>query len=84
MVDIGIAELSKNPAILDKLDSIATIVNKKNKEVKGYFIPKSYDEYLNEVMENIEKSKKIELLKRVAKASKKDVIGDGAVADGIE
>ena len=84
MVDIGIAELSKNPAILDKLDSIAAIVNKKNKEIKGYFIPKSYDEYLKSLIEEMEMSKKIELLKRVAKASKKDVIGDGTVADGIE
>ena len=84
MVDIGIAELSKNPAILDKLDEVATIVNKKNKEIKGYFIPKSYNKYLKSLIEEIEKNKKIELLKRVAKASKKDVIGDGAVADGIE
>ena len=83
MINIGIAELSKNPSILDRVDDVATIINKKNREIKGYFIPSSYHKQLKSFIENIEQEKKRELLKRVAKASRKDPIGDGAIDDGI-
>ena len=39
MIQIGISDISKNPAIIDKLDEIAEIVNKKSKQIKGVFIP---------------------------------------------
>jgi hypothetical protein len=39
MIQIGISDISKNPSIIDKLDDIAQIVNKKSKQVKGIFIP---------------------------------------------
>ncbi len=42
MVQIGISEISKNPSIIDKLDDIAQILNKKTKEVKGIFIPNEF------------------------------------------
>ena len=77
MVDIGIAELSKNPAILDKLDSIATIVNKKNKEVKGYFIPKSYDEYLKSLLEEMEYKKFLKRNKELISVEEDDTLLDG-------
>lgn len=39
MIRIGISDISKNPSIIDKLDEIAQIVNKKSKQIKGIFIP---------------------------------------------
>lgn len=39
MIIIGISDISKNPSIIDKLDDIAQIVNKKSKQIKGIFIP---------------------------------------------
>lgn len=39
MIQIGISDISKNPSIIDKLDEIAQIVNKKSKQIKGIFIP---------------------------------------------
>jgi hypothetical protein len=39
MIQIGISDISKNPSIIDKLDDIAQIVNKKSKQIKGIFIP---------------------------------------------
>ena len=36
MVQIGIADINKTPSIIDKLDDIAQIVNKKTKVIKGF------------------------------------------------
>ncbi len=53
MLQIGISDISKNPGIIDKLDEIAQIVNKKSKQVKGVFIPNSllqpYQDLINEL-----------------------------------
>jgi len=54
MVNLGIAEINKNPAILDTLDEVATIINKKNKEIKGYFVPRAYLSYVQEGIDAIE------------------------------
>lgn len=54
MVNLGIAELHKNPSILDTLQEVATIVNKKNKEVKGYFIPVMYKNLVQNMIEELE------------------------------
>jgi len=39
MIQIGISDISKNPSIIDKLDDVTQIVNKKSKQIKGIFIP---------------------------------------------
>jgi len=52
------------------IDDIAKIVNGRKKEFEAFIV-------------EMEKKKKRKLLQRVAKASKKDPIGDGAVDDGI-
>jgi len=44
MLNLGIAELHKNPSI----------VNKKNKEVKGYFIPIMYKNLVQDIIEELE------------------------------
>lgn len=57
MVQIGIADINKSPAIIDKLDDIAQIVNKKTKDVKGFFIPFAYKDMIKDVIEEIEYKK---------------------------
>lgn len=57
MIQIGVSELSKNPAMLDKLHDLAQIVNKKTSEVKGVFVPNEYLEMFKSVFEEIEYKK---------------------------
>ncbi len=64
-------------------DEILEIVNSKKKEKLGYFIPIEYEKLIEEVIKKIEKEKKLKLLKRIARAQKKDAIGDGTVSDGL-
>ena len=54
MVQIGIADINKSPSIIDKLDDVATIVNKKSKVTKGYFIPVEYKSFIEDAIEKIE------------------------------
>lgn len=39
MLQIGISDISKNPALFEKTKDLVEILNKKTKEVKGVFIP---------------------------------------------
>ena len=57
MIQIGISELSKNPAMLDKLHDVAQIVNKKTSEVKGIFVPSEYIDMFDKVFKEIEYKK---------------------------
>ena len=78
MVDLGIAELNKNPSILDKLNEVATIVNKKNREVKGYFIPVAYKEYIQNIIDEIEYKNFLERNRSlIGKAEEDDTLLDG-------
>jgi len=54
MLQIGISDISKNPAIIDKLDGIAEIMNKKTKQIKGVFIPSAYLKYVKDALDEIE------------------------------
>jgi hypothetical protein len=53
MTQVGIANIAKNPAILDGLDSAIEIVNKKTKEVKGLYIPIKYKDMIQEALNEI-------------------------------
>ena len=53
MVQIGIANIAKNPAILDNIDYAIEIVNKKTKEIKGLFIPIAYKEMIQDTLDEI-------------------------------
>ena len=54
MHQIGIANIAKNPSILDKIDDVIEIVNKKTKKVKGIFIPIAYKSMISDALEEIE------------------------------
>ncbi|MEA2029623.1 MAG: hypothetical protein U9N49_11695 [Campylobacterota bacterium] len=50
----------------------------------GYFVPKVFKEESEKFTLELQKKRKRKLLQKVLKASKKDVIEDGAVSDGIK
>lgn len=54
MQEIGIMEISKTPSLINKIDEVVKIINKKTKEPKGYFIPIRYEEMIKKVIEEIE------------------------------
>ena len=78
MLQIGIADINKKPTILDSLDEITQIVNKKTKVIKGYFIPFEYRDMIKDAMEEIEYKKFKERNKdMVSSSSNDDTLLDG-------
>jgi len=82
MHSITLATLRNSSDFFD-IDDIVAIVNGRKKEEVGYFVPKSLKKEFEKFTLELERKRKIEKLKRIAKASKKDIIGDGAVSDGV-
>jgi len=82
MINMTLSSL-RNSTNFFEIDDIATIVNGRKKEEIGYFIPKVFKDEFEKFVKEIEISKKRKLLKKIAKASKKDIVGDGVVGDGI-
>jgi hypothetical protein len=82
MTSITLASLRDSETFF-KLDDIATIVNGRKKEEVGYFVPINFKKEFEDFTKELEKKKKIEKLKRIAKAYKEDPIGDGVVGDGL-
>ena len=83
MISMTLSNL-RNSTNFFKIDDIATIVNGRKKETIGYFIPTIFKEEFDTFTKELEKNKKQKLLKKVLNASRKDIIGDGAVDDGIK
>jgi hypothetical protein len=83
MISMTLSSL-RNSTNFFKIKDIATIVNGRKKEEVGYFIPKTFKKEFEKFALELEREKKRKLLRKVLKASKKDVIGDGAVEDGIK
>lgn len=82
MISMTLSSL-RNSTNFFEIDDVATIVNGRKKEEIGYFVPKVFKEEFTKFLAELEATKKRQLLQRVAKASKKDPIGDGGVDDGI-
>jgi hypothetical protein len=81
MEQVGIAQINKNPALIDKLDSAVEIVNKKTKEVKGVFIPVKYRYMIKNILEEIEYQK---FLKRNQSLFAQENTEDETLLDGLE
>ena len=78
MVNLGIAELNKNPSILNHLNEVATIINKKNKEIKGFFIPAAYRHMIQHAIDEIEYRKFSERnASLIASSQEDDTLLDG-------
>ena len=54
MLQIGIVDINRTPSVIDKLEDVAQIVNKKTKDIKGYFIPFAYKDMIKSAIEEIE------------------------------
>ncbi len=80
MKSIGIAELNKNPKILDSVDGVAMIVNKKNKHLKGYYIPIIYKSEIEKVLKDIEYKKFLQRNRSLLKQDNEDE----TILDGID
>jgi len=83
MINITLSNL-RNKTKFFEIDDIAIIINGRKKEEIGYFIPKAFKKEFKKFIEELERKRKRELLKRVLKASRKDVIEEGTIADGIK
>ena len=78
MLQIGISDISKNPGIIDKLDDIVEILNKKTKQVKGIFVPSAYLEDFKDVLEELEYKKFVQRNMALKKTNEdNDTILDG-------
>lgn len=82
MINMTLSSLRNTSNFFD-IDDIATIINGRKKEEIGYFVPKIFKEEFEKFSIELQKKKKRELLQRVLKASRKDIVEDGAVSDGI-
>jgi hypothetical protein len=83
MIKATLADLRQSSSFF-KTDEIIEIINGRKKEQIGYFVPISLQEVFEDFLIKIKKEQKRKLLKRVANASRKDIVGDGAVDDGIK
>ena len=54
MKTISISEIAKKPSVLDNLDDVVQIVNKKTNEVKGFFISAQDLPYIKDMLEELE------------------------------
>ncbi len=54
MVELSISDISKKPSLLDELNDVAKIVNKKTGEAKGIFIPMEESELFKNLIKEIE------------------------------
>ena len=82
MINMTLSSLRNTTNFFD-IDDVATIINGRKKEEIGYFVPKIFKEEFEKFSIELQKKRKRELLQRVLKASRKDIIEDGAVSDGI-
>ena len=82
MIEATLADMRKSTDFFST-DEIIHILDGRKKEEIGYFVPKSLKDEFNLFIEKIEKKRKFALLNRVAKAQQRDIIGDGAVDDGL-
>ncbi len=57
MKTISISEISRKPSILDNLDDVAQIVNKKTDEIKGIFISAKDLPYVKDMIKELEYQK---------------------------
>ena len=79
MVELSISDISKKPSLLDELDDIAKIVNKKTGEAKGIFIPYEDSDSFKKLIDELEYRKWLER-NRAGLMEKPDFLDD-VVAD---
>ena len=81
MLQIGIVDINRTPSVIDKLDVVAQIVNKKTKDIKGYFIPFAYKDMIKSAIEEIEYQ---QFKKRNQDLVSSSLIDDDTIMDGLD
>ncbi len=83
MKRVSISEIVKKPSILDSVDDVIEVVNKKTNEVKGVFISAKDLPYIKDMIEEIEYRKWLKRNKGLLKNPPKDLEGifDTAIAE---
>ena len=82
MIEATLANM-RNSSNFFKTDQIIHIFDGRKKEDIGFFVPQVFEKEFQKFIENIEKKKKLSLLKRVAQAQHSDPIAEGSINDGI-
>lgn len=82
MREATLAELRNSKSFFD-MEDIIHIFDGRKKEDLGYFVPKYFQKEFEKFLNHLEKQKKIEVLKKVAVAQKKDPIEEGSESDGL-
>jgi len=72
MRQLSISDISKNPSIIDKVNDLVEIMNKKTKEVKGVFIPTELLPYFETIFQEIEYKKFVKRNKSLQNKSDED------------
>jgi len=83
MINMTLTSL-RNTTNFFNIDDVATIVDGRKKEEIGYFVPKKFKDEFEKFTLELQKQNKRKLLQKVLSASRKDIIEDGTVADGIK
>jgi len=79
VIQISISDISKNPSIIDKLDDIAQIINKKTKQVKGVFIPTELLDNFQSIFKELEYKKFVQRNKELQNLTNED----DTILDGL-
>ncbi len=72
MIQLGISDISENPSLIDKVDDLVEILNKKTKEVKGVFIPNELLSNFESIFREIEYKKFVKRNSSIENKSKED------------
>jgi len=83
MIEATLADLRRSASFF-KTTQVIHIINGRKKEEIGYFVPNVLKKEFESFLETLQKKQKRALLHRIRRASAVDIIGDGAVDDGIE
>ncbi len=83
MKRVSISEIVKKPSILDSIDDVIEVVNKKTNEVKGVFISAKDLPYVKDMIEELEYKRWLKRNKKGLEASHKELNGifDAAIAE---
>ncbi len=82
MLTFTLADL-RNSKDFFKRNEIIRLFDGRKKEELGYFVPRHFSEEFRAFLEQLERKRKKELLRRVAKAQRCDPIEEGAIDDGL-
>jgi len=82
MIKVTLADLRRSLEWSHSREVIA-IEDARRKKPVGFFIPISLKEEFNTFLESVEKRRREEKLRRVARAQRRDPVGEGGLDEGL-